>query len=146
MSTLDASYRMNESEVIAESVDGELLIINLRNGIYYSSDGTGDQIWPLLVAHASLSDIAAWLSARYSADVSEVQRAVLTFADELEREELVVPHPGGDLPATPPETLNGVAFKAPVLHKYTDFQDLLRLDPIHDVDPTAGWPKVKPPD
>lgn len=65
MSTLDASYRINDSEVIAESVDGELLIINLRNGTYYSSDGTGDQIWPLLAAHASLGDVVAWLSARY---------------------------------------------------------------------------------
>ena len=144
MSTLGASYRINESEVIAESVGGELLIINLRDGTYYSSDGTGDQIWALLAAHASLSDIAAWLSARYGADMSEVQKAVLSFADELEREGLVVPHLGSDLPVTLPEAPDGATFKAPMLHKYTDFQDLLRLDPIHEVDPSAGWPNVRP--
>jgi hypothetical protein len=34
------------------------------------------------------------------------------------------------------------AFVAPVLHKHTDMQDLLLLDPIHEVDET-GWPSVK---
>ncbi len=31
------------------------------------------------------------------------------------------------------------AFEAPVLESYSDMQDLLLLDPIHDVD-DAGWP------
>ena len=33
---------------------------------------------------------------------------------------------------------------APVLNKYSDMQDLLLLDPIHDVDEEAGWPTNKP--
>ena len=36
-----------------------------------------------------------------------------------------------------------LSFEAPILHKYTDMQDLLLLDPIHEVD-EAGWPSVKP--
>lgn len=31
-------------------------------------------------------------------------------------------------------------FEEPIFHKYTDMEDLLLLDPIHDVDET-GWPK-----
>jgi hypothetical protein len=33
-------------------------------------------------------------------------------------------------------------FEAPVLQKYTDMQDLLLLDPIHDTDET-GWPNIR---
>ena len=32
-----------------------------------------------------------------------------------------------------------LGFEAPILQKYTDMQDLLLLDPIHEVD-EAGWP------
>ena len=34
------------------------------------------------------------------------------------------------------------AYRTPVLSIYTDMQDLLLLDPIHDVD-QAGWPTRK---
>jgi hypothetical protein len=33
-------------------------------------------------------------------------------------------------------------FVAPCLHKYTDMQELLLIDPIHDVD-DYGWPIIK---
>jgi hypothetical protein len=34
-------------------------------------------------------------------------------------------------------------FNPPSLNKYSDMQELLLLDPIHDVD-DAGWPKPNP--
>jgi hypothetical protein len=68
----------------------------------------------------------------------------------LTAEQLIVPD---TLPAPP---LNGVLEKAlaqaggaangvftrPVLTKFTDMQDLLLLDPIHDVN-SSGWPAKK---
>jgi hypothetical protein len=144
MPILSARYRLAGTEVVSESVDGELLIINLADGTYYSSDGAGDQIWALLVKHATLVDIAAWLGARYGADSAEMQRTVLDFVEELEREQLVVPYVGDAPPAPGLPSGSGQAFRPPVLHKFTDFQDLLRLDPVHEVDRSAGWPHAKP--
>jgi hypothetical protein len=34
------------------------------------------------------------------------------------------------------------AFVAPTLNTYTDLQDFLLADPLHDVDEQAGWPHV----
>ena len=34
------------------------------------------------------------------------------------------------------------AFDAPRLERYTDMQDLVLLDPVHQVDDT-GWPRTK---
>lgn len=143
MPPLDTSYRINDADVIAESVGGELLIINLSNGTYYSAEGTADQIWALLVAHTSLTDVVAWLGARYGTDRAEIEGAVQTFADELEREELIVRHPGIRQAPIAPDAANGDRFIVPVLHKFTDFQGLLSLDPIHEVDRSAGWPQPK---
>ena len=36
-------------------------------------------------------------------------------------------------------------FEAPSLEKYTDMQDLVLLDPVHEVDQT-GWPRQQPDD
>jgi len=33
-------------------------------------------------------------------------------------------------------------FERPVLEKFTDVQELLALDPVHDVD-GSGWPRPK---
>jgi hypothetical protein len=35
-----------------------------------------------------------------------------------------------------------IPFAQPVLNKFTDVEDLLMLDPIHDVD-AAGWPQKR---
>jgi hypothetical protein len=35
------------------------------------------------------------------------------------------------------------SWSSPVLSIYDDMQDLLLLDPIHDVD-ESGWPAIKP--
>jgi hypothetical protein len=34
-------------------------------------------------------------------------------------------------------------FQPPVLESYSDMQDILLLDPIHEVDDKAGWPNPK---
>ena len=38
----------------------------------------------------------------------------------------------------------GAAWTAPVLEVFTDMEDLLLLDPIHDVSEAVGWPMQKP--
>ena len=32
------------------------------------------------------------------------------------------------------------SYEAPAVHKYTDMENLLLLDPIHEVEEEAGWP------
>jgi hypothetical protein len=139
-----AAFQVNPLDIVAEDVDGEVLILNLRSGVYYSSDGTGGVTWALLAAQVPVNDIVARLSTGYGIDAARVRPAVEAFVDELAREGLIVPCPDGEPPPGGPDMVGGAVFEAPTLHKYTDFQDLLRLDPIHDADPAAGWPHVKP--
>jgi hypothetical protein len=50
------------------------------------------------------------------------------------------------MPVTPfdsPAPIGTAEFHAPVLQVYSDMQDLLLLDPIHEVDAT-GWPMPAP--
>ena len=63
--------------------------------------------------------------------------------DELLAEGLIVHHELGErAPADVPRS--ALEFAPPRLEKYSDLEDLLVLDPIHDVD-EAGWPIAKAP-
>ena len=148
MSDLDARFKVNERDAIAESIDGELLVINLQSGAYYSSDGTGEQIWSCLARQLSVRDTVERLCARYGVDESDIRDSVLAFVGQLRDEDLMIEDPAADGPADPDGALAEAsgAFSKPVLHKYTDMQELLLLDPIHEVDPSAGWPVARPTD
>ena len=41
--------------------------------------------------------------------------------------------------------INKIPFEEPKLEKYSDMEDLLLLDPIHDVE-DEGWPKANVPE
>jgi hypothetical protein len=134
--------RVNAPQVIHETIDHEVVIINLGTGTYYSLEGTGEQIWALLDKGAAIESVAEVLLSRYDADPSELATSIETFVDELRSESLVVPD---ERPAAPDEAGPGanrpkVPFEPPRLERFTEMQHLIALDPIHEVDEGQGWP------
>jgi len=57
----DATYRIKGPEVIAETIDGETIIINLEDGNYYSLNAAGGEVWNLIDGARSLNAIASML-------------------------------------------------------------------------------------
>lgn len=137
----DACFRINAPDVVSETIDGESVIINLYKGLYYNLNPLGSILWELLAAGYSPNQVSSAFKATYP-DLSEADEAsVLNIAEQLLQESLVVvaerPAPISEPQITP------LAFERPVLYKYADMQDLLALDPIHDVD-ESGWPNQQP--
>ncbi len=141
-------YRINSPKVIHETIDGETVLVNLDSGNYYSMDGVGVNIWNLVERRITRDEIIEAVTRRYTGERETIERAVHHFMKELEQEALIVADDknGGRETATDNYDLATTAerrpFEAPVLNKYTDMQDLLLLDPIHDVDET-GWPSPR---
>jgi coenzyme PQQ synthesis protein D (PqqD) len=134
--------------VINETIDGEAVMINLTSGNYYILDPTGAEIWGHIERSASLEDIVAALEARYEAPAGAIANAVSGLIEELEREDLIVSgsKAGTEAPAAPADTsVPRTDFQNPRLDKFTDMQDLILIDPVHQVD-EAGWPHAKPAD
>lgn len=119
--------------------------MNLDTGVYYSLVGVGADIWSSLERGGSVSETVERALGRYDAPRPVVEHAVSRFVDELAREELIVAAGSDEAGRVQPVTAeNGnraasEAFAEPVLNKYTDMQELLLLDPIHEVD-EEGWP------
>lgn len=142
-------FRVNSPNVIHETIEGEVILIDLKTGTYYSLRDAGAAAWQAIEHGAGEGEIAAELRSRYEASESEIADAVRRLLAELEREGLVRADEGeAGSAAAPPASDNGAArlpFAAPVLEKHTDMQDLILLDPVHEVG-AQGWPHPAPPD
>jgi hypothetical protein len=146
-------FRINSPKVIHETIDGETVIVNLDSGNYYSLNRSGADIWSIIGTGLKVRDIIEDIAGLYSAEREVVTPSVLRFIDELQKEALIVTDDSqvGEV-ITEPEARVSVAetggkgiFENPALQKYSDMQDLLLLDPIHEVD-DAGWPNAKATD
>jgi len=141
-------FRVNTPTVTHETIDGEAVIINLDSGNYYSLVDAGSLIWALVDRGASASEVHELLQQSYQGDATDIDRGVQELLAQLQQENLIVPvdeAAAADLAGVLPST-NGhekPSFNAPSLNKFSDMQELLLLDPIHDVD-EAGWPKPVP--
>ena len=140
-------YRVNSPRVIFENIDGELILVHMERGAYYTTDEVGAVLWGLIETRCSVSDMCDALESRYDADLPEIERAVSTFLARLVEEDLVCNGELSSPGAKPERPPNGEKrpFRAPTLQSYRDMQDMLSLDPIHDVE-AAGWPVPKADD
>jgi hypothetical protein len=119
-------------DVIDELFGEEAVLVNLRTGRYYSLEGSAGALWSAIVAGgATIAELADILAAPVE--------AVLPFVRRLADEELITIE-GAALPAGGDEG-EVPAERRPRLVVFTDMEDILLLDPIHDIDlDGTGWP------
>lgn len=135
---------VNHPTVISETIQGETIIIHLGTGSYYSLEGSGADVWSALESAATTQEIVAQLRERYDVDEEAALRAVEDVVEEMATEELVSFVDGEASSPAPASVFDGErqAFTPPKLAKYTDMQDIILLDPVHEVD-ERGWPHVQ---
>lgn len=119
-----------------DTIDGETVIIDSTAGRLFLLTGFGPWIWQRMIIGQTTAGLAGDVAARYGA---EAGRHVEAFLAALAENEMLTSEPGevqvvaGDLSL--PE-----AYTPPGLETYDDIADIIAMDPIHDVDPTKGWP------
>ena len=118
-------------EVAAKVIDGEAIIINLANGVYYSMDKVGAFVWDLLQAGHTLEEVIAAVTTRYDVSREQAEANVRELVQELVQENLVVASENGVSAATQEqvEEQEKMPYELPRLNIYRDMGDLLALDP-----------------
>ena len=140
-----ARFRLNSPQVISETIEGEGIVVNLGTGSYYSVRDTGALLWEAIIAGAPLPRIVDALVEAYDVDRAEAEDLVRSFCEQLEGEGLVArveDAAAGDDAAVLFSRNGSSSFKPPALEKYTDMQDLVLIDPVHEVD-ERGWPHAQ---
>lgn len=129
---LEGHARLQVAKNVAvKIIDGEAIVLNLANGMYYSTDGVGADVWALLERAPTTEEIVDAIVARYDVSRAEARGDVERLVSELLQEDLVVGAPAGDAPPPRDEESRGPAapYQPPVLNSYRDMGDLLALDP-----------------
>ena len=135
-------YRINEPDASAETFEEEVLAINLSNGHYHSIRGTGVAMWKLLISGHGEEQVVQAIRATHT-DIPETLEAdVQAFVKQLVDAGLLVEHVGAvpTTSATPSASADAARYSPPVFESHLDMQELLMIDPIHDVDVKVGWP------
>ena len=131
------SYTINAPDVVAENFDGQVVILNLATGHYFSLEGLAGKIWPLLASGHGVTSIMASIGAARP----ELAADAKAFAQRLIDLELVkVCEARAGSQGLDPVDWSG---EAPRLEMYADLAELIFSDPIHDVDEQAGWPALR---
>jgi len=136
-------YQVNIDRFAHETVDGEVIIIDMDEGNYFSMVNTSALIWKLIADGRSRSGIVSALSAASNNSDAAINESVSTFLDQLVTEQ-ILQEQSAEAQNTNGQGMNEVDlspfdFQPPSFDKYTEMQDLLTLDPIHEVD-ESGWP------
>lgn len=133
-------HRVNAPLVVWEDFGDEVVIVNLESGQYFSARGVGAYLWRYLAKGASLSDLLEAMLIGYDVEQPSALVAIESFLGEALNQNLLKKDPDIkftlELAAT---TTEKRVFSQPTLEVFSDMQDILLLDPIHEVDAT-GWP------
>lgn len=131
-------YRTDVPDTASELFDAELVIAHYGSGLYYSLSQGGTLIWQGLRHGLSVTEVVEWLGHHFTAEAAVVPGEVRAFVAKLSDEGLLIEVAErakvGDLPA-----IVAQKWPEPVLERFDDLQELLLLDPVHDVS-EAGWP------
>ncbi len=142
-------YRLHTPQVVAEAIEGpdavygEAIIVNLDSGTYYSLTGDTILLWNAIAAGASVAELVDAVAERTGEPSARVREAVSGFVESLLEHGLIVERSDGDEPQVQIDlSLGGNGLLEPEIATYTDMQDLIMLDPVHEVD-ERGWPHVQ---
>jgi len=126
--------------VSARTFEDEIVIAHFGTGIYYSLSGSAAEIWLGLCAAYDVAAVKAQLAPRAKNGPDAFSVSVDRFIAELETAGLI--RPADERPHGPWEPVAPTGgWAQPQIESFSDMQDLLLLDPVHDTS-DAGWPYV----
>ncbi len=146
-----ARFEVNDPHVVAEIVDGEVVVVDLRSGFYYSLVGTASFVWTALAAGKTLAETQHAVKAAYDQTEESLKDALAIFTGQLVHEGLLRPSSRDTASGVLPVPASRAVYHRPVVEKFTDMKEFLLVDPIHEVN-VRGWPhtaedvQTPPPD
>ncbi|MHA8066972.1 PqqD family protein [Aquirufa sp. ROCK2-A2] len=137
------NYILNKVDLSKEIFDNEAVIINIPSGKYYSVNSeSGVVVLRLLENATNKEQICEYLMARYDCSAVDLSTQVTAFLESLLVEKIIIEISEKEQ-ATTDISISTQAFKPLLLEIYDDMQELIELDPVHDVTASKGWPNKK---
>lgn len=131
--------------VVAESIDNEVIAVDLQAGVYHTITGAGTIIWKALNDGYTREQIIQQLLSHYDTTAATVEQEVDDLIGKLVDYDLIRAgqqiSPAPNVASAEPKTKERFAPSEVVV--YRDMEDVLKLDPVHDFE-EYGWPNKVP--
>ncbi len=140
-----ALLKLSHDEIIFENYDDELVLFDMPRGIYYTIDRVGADCLLVLLSAPVLAEAWTVLERRFDASPDAIRTGVTDLVERLAQEMVVAPRADGEAGLLL-EIAEGASmvFAPPRVEQYKDIEDILKFDPVHEVN-DAGWPHVQAP-
>ena len=140
-------YVANTASVAHEAFDEETVLINLERGTYFSLRGSAPALWLLLQQPVSVEGLVGVLAREVPALPADAGVTIGAMLDQLEAEGCVLKLDTPEQLPTDlaPIALLGGSFSRPEVQTFHDLQELIVIDPVHEVADFDGWPHRPPP-
>ena len=127
-------FRLNSPAVVFDASANDTVIINLVSGRYFRLNAASSLAWNALLASGSRAAFVA-----SAGNAPELAASLDSMIEALTAENLIVPAPAGETTAEAASW----TFSSFSLESFSDLEDILGLDPIHEADPDKGWPAAR---
>ena len=130
--------KSNVARFPSETIEGETILIDSEKGVLLLLSGSAPWIWDRFTGGANRDALVAAVAAGFG-DAAAAE--VAAFIDSMLAIGLLSPchEVGADATALPD------AFATPAMETFEDISEIIMMDPIHEVDPNAGWPNAGSP-
>ena len=140
---VNSKFGLYSASIIYEVMSPDVIVLNLDDGVYYFIQGSGSYIWHSLISGKSLDEIVQ-NSLAYFSLTADSGKDIIDFVQKLLDEKLILEDE--TVSVSVGSEVNDLklsqTYQKPVLEKFTDMEQALLLDPIHEVD-EKGWPYNK---
>jgi hypothetical protein len=124
-------YRVNDAEIIHETIDGEVMLLNLTNGNYFSLDNVGVLIWEMITLSCPLEILSSAMIEFDPNSKMVMETSLQQVVSQMLEEGLMVPCED-HTPLNRKEIIRSlksrledgaIRLEPPVLHMYKDIQE-----------------------
>ena len=84
---MNQAFRVNHPQVVCETIDGEVVIVNLETGSYYSLLNTGAAVWNGIERLLDSNTLIEEIAQSHQGGTEEISTAIYEFLDNLQPRE-----------------------------------------------------------
>jgi hypothetical protein len=125
-------FEIKSPEVVYDEIDGEYVIVDLASGKYFRIQGESSKLFAWII---SGQELQTNLDSFRSRTAELIDSTIRTLVDNSIIRESTAQESAGVS-----DEIMDFELKEFVIEEFTDLQDIIGLDPIHEVDLNQGWP------
>ncbi len=81
---LGADVRLSRApDALASEVDGEVVMMSVEKGEYFSLTGVASRLWEMIAEPASIGQLTAAIAAEYDVPAEQCQADIVAFASDM---------------------------------------------------------------